>query len=445
MALLLPQVAGQPVSFESSRFRCRFGLPDEYLMALLLPGRVTLNGTTYNNVKSIRVSAINPTVPRGPIEASELDVNGVASVTITDGCRMMFGSCISALGSAITEANDGALYVTNIGGTGQDGVSIDLGHSQWWKLDFAADPDLTDLPAGSGVTARAFGRHNGVDDSPVGTCSVLSNGSGYAFTADYSSVTSPTVRLRLLNGNTVLADLPGHSPSVGDAAIMPTTCGKGTPIDIGPPCFWWEWQLPSAFHVSGGATYNVTRIEILAQPPSGTQVGPYERLEFTGTTLGDLFITGFQAFRPITGRIIPEGLSTDPNGYVATVEVRLHGSTTPIESYQVTLGPDGDFSFTTGQIGDLDIAVKASHWLRKTQRHFVDTDGLAGLVYSLPNGDSDDDNENTIGDYAIISAAYNKCEGDVGFDSRGDLNGDGCIDIGDYAILSANWAMVGDD
>lgn len=445
MALLLPAIAGQPITFQGSQFRCRYGLPDEYLMALLLPAQVVLNGTTYNNVKSIRVSAINPTVARGPIDTGVIDVDGIPSVSITDGCRTMFASCISALGGAITEATNNQIYLSNIGGTGQDGVSIDLGKANWWKLEFVPNPQAPDLPDGSGVTARAYGRHNGVWDSPVGQCNIAATPTGYAFTADYSSVTSPTVRVRLLNGNTVLADIPGHASSVGESDAMPLTCGKGTPIIIGPPCFWWEWPTPGLFRVNGGGTYNVTRVEILAEPPSGTTVGPYQRVEFTGTTLEEMFITDFQAFREISGRIIPNDLAIGPNGQVMTVEIRLHGSTTPVETHQVVLGEDAEFNLTTAMIGDLDIAAKGSHWLRKTQRHSIDVDGLSGLVFSLPNGDCDDDNENGIGDYSVLSAGYNKCAGDPGWDDRSDLNGDGCTDIADYAILSANYGMVGDD
>lgn len=131
-----------------------------------------------------------------------------------------------------------------------------------------------------------------------------------------------------------------------------------------------------------------------------------------------------------------------PMGVTLVVEVRNPGSTSPIETHDVPLDTSGNGSFNTNLNGTFDLAGKAPHWLRHTVTNVALT---GGANFQLVNGDSDDDNEVAIGDYAILSGAYNNCAGDPGWDARADLNGDDCCDIADYAVLSANYGLVGDE
>jgi hypothetical protein len=75
----------------------------------------------------------------------------------------------------------------------------------------------------------------------------------------------------------------------------------------------------------------------------------------------------------------------------------------------------------------------------------ISTGNVSGVNLSLPNGDIDDDNEISIGDYAQLSAAFESWPGDGNWNDQADLNGDGSIDIGDYAILSAHFGSSGDN
>ncbi|MBX7132485.1 MAG: hypothetical protein K1X67_07390 [Fimbriimonadaceae bacterium] len=93
--------------------------------------------------------------------------------------------------------------------------------------------------------------------------------------------------------------------------------------------------------------------------------------------------------------------------------------------------------------GTFRVAVKAPHWLRQSQDVTFDETG-ANLSFDLVNGDSDNDNEVGIGDYAVLSSAYGAEPGDANWDPNADLNGDESVDIGDYAILSANYGKLGD-
>ncbi len=119
----------------------------------------------------------------------------------------------------------------------------------------------------------------------------------------------------------------------------------------------------------------------------------------------------------------------------------------------MNLTANGSFQFTTTTnavpAGVYDIAVKGSHWLKRLMPSIaIAANGRSGIDFvgalSLINGDADGDNEVSIGDYAVISAAYGSIVGDPNWLASADLDGDLEVSIGDYAILSANYGLVGD-
>lgn len=140
--------------------------------------------------------------------------------------------------------------------------------------------------------------------------------------------------------------------------------------------------------------------------------------------------------------VVLQDYLASPAGVSAVVEVRNLGSTTPLETHVVALDSNGDGSFQTTLSGTFDVAAKASHWLRDT----VPNVPLGtGASFDLRNGDVDDDNEVAIGDYALLSFAFNSAPGDPNWNAGADLNGDDGVDIGDFSILSQNFGEAGDE
>lgn len=112
---------------------------------------------------------------------------------------------------------------------------------------------------------------------------------------------------------------------------------------------------------------------------------------------------------------------------------------------QGAIQPDGSFHIVApSPVGRYWLYAKPTHWLAK--RILIDTSlGSVGDVsLQVTNGDCDGDNEVGIGDYAILSGAYNAGPGDLEWMANADLNGDESVDIADYAILSANYGRTGD-
>lgn len=108
------------------------------------------------------------------------------------------------------------------------------------------------------------------------------------------------------------------------------------------------------------------------------------------------------------------------------------------------LSPIGAYDINAPGPGTYNLAIKHTHWLRQGRLVTLSA-GLGSANFNLFNGDADEDNEVTIGDYAIVSTAFNSAPGDPNWNPMADFNGDEEVNIGDYAILSSNFNMIGDD
>jgi len=131
-------------------------------------------------------------------------------------------------------------------------------------------------------------------------------------------------------------------------------------------------------------------------------------------------------------------------GTLATVDLRSPGSTTPLDSHVVALDSGGNFSFTTAlPAGTYDVAVKASHWLRRTQHNVVVGSG-GSLSFSLINGDINGDNTISLADFGQLKAAYGSMSGNSNWNPNADLDGNGSVGLSDFGVLKLSYGLTGD-
>lgn len=205
-------------------------------------------------------------------------------------------------------------------------------------------------------------------------------------------------------------------------------------------------QVNFFFSGSGArGAYELTNGNFIYTIGTGAYVGPYG-----GTHPGTL-VHGANAqfvdklvIPEISGRVILSDFVGDVSLQTATLTFSPTDNSGDYVKV-VTLGPSGEYSFNADMgPGSYSVKAKSSHWLAKSAGVVAIGSVNTGLSFVLTNGDCDDDNEVGIGDYSILSAAYNTSLGDPGFVPAADLNGDDSVDIGDYAILSANYGLSGD-
>jgi hypothetical protein len=149
----------------------------------------------------------------------------------------------------------------------------------------------------------------------------------------------------------------------------------------------------------------------------------------------------------VEGEVVLGEFFGDPRAWPVAMEIRPVGSMTPLSERVVGLDAVGRYRTRFPVTpGSYDLAAKAPHWLRSTRHSLALSYPITeGLDFHLPNGDSSDDNEIDIGDFAILSSAFGAVLGEPGYDAMADLNGDEEVDIGDFAILSTHFGRTGDD
>ncbi len=156
--------------------------------------------------------------------------------------------------------------------------------------------------------------------------------------------------------------------------------------------------------------------------------------------------------RTIVGQIKPEGAPTDPTSYLQTPVGKLatltlaHGSTV-VDTQDAVVDSDGKYVFTsTAPAGSYDVYVKLRPaWLQKK----VGTISIGSGTTTLPTvtlkvGDADDDNSVTVFDYGMLSDAFDKAQGDAGYNSAVDFDFDQAVTVFDYGYLSDNFDLSGD-
>ena len=209
-------------------------------------------------------------------------------ITIDTEEIVVFGSPHGALGNAQLDTAPGRLIVSNLGSSGQDGVRISLGEAD--SFDAAWDPldPASTAPLGSFLSASAIGSIAGVPELDLGRLDVTKTASspdGFEVTADFTAFAGPTERVQVLQGGTIVLDLPGNS-----LPILTTTwpCGLGK-LGGQTECIVGKYDPLTSFTVQGIVVQG-DELRVLAEGASGqvefksdflVQAGELDQVVFT--------------------------------------------------------------------------------------------------------------------------------------------------------------------
>ena len=144
----------------------------------------------------------------------------------------------------------------------------------------------------------------------------------------------------------------------------------------------------------------------------------------------------------VEGTVTLQDFKGDPSRVPVTIEIRKPGTTTVVQTQTIRLKMDGTFQFCTTLAGTYDIAVKASHWLRKRIANvtLMGDAFVSGGNCSLVNGDVNGDDHINLADLLAVARAWRTKPGDPKYDANADLNGDGSINLADWLVVAKNWA-----
>ena len=193
----------------------------------------------------------------------------------------------AALGQATlsTDPMTGDLLVSNIGSSGQDGVSIALGEAQGFLPE--VDLPLSAMAAGTTATAYARGRIGGLADQPAGWMAVRRTTNGTELLPDFSDLGASSYQLNVYDAGQLIFSQPGMS---GTAAQI-TQSG----IQRGRWCFGIirisYWFGRAAIEVPNGPA--LVGDDVFAFQESAAQViESYSRCNIIGVNFPSFVVTG---------------------------------------------------------------------------------------------------------------------------------------------------------
>lgn len=359
----------------------------------------------------------------------------IYEIDMNTGAKTQIGTVSSnastTAGLAYDRAN-GILYLTS---TGNDSLfTLDLATGNATLIGFYGDSSLV--------------MHGLEYDDSTGTLYGGSNGNlyridkvtGLATQVGVSGLTSFT-NLGYDSNNDVLYATNSGSDSFYrvDRATGAMTLIGPLATSTNPNGLAYDWSGHRMFMIDN-STDNLYTIDLATG--AATIVGSTG----SGNLLGLVYLNDSPQGVTITGRVHLEDWLGPIAGRAVDMEIYDAGTSNLRDVQVVNLDAAGNYVLVSNSIGNgtYDVYAKASHWLRRIRPGVVVPGGVTGVSFSLANGDCDGDNEVAIGDFSLLSTAFNSVPGDPNWNAEADLNGDDEVDIGDYAILSFNFGMIGD-
>lgn len=231
-----------------------------------------------------------------PLGRFGLSGSGYESFAIQTQSLFRFGNRHTALGVTEFHSSPDGLTLSELGATGADGVSIDLGTGiETFETTWKPLPLVGLSLAGSEIHLASLGRFEGEDDRDLGTLRLRQTDGKVRVEADYAAVGSPTHRIVILDRGSVVADVRSHAGIVAHLTAWPSGAGKGrfTLPDLSQtPCYTLPLPPDTWIDVPGGPKALGDRMLVLAE--GAGSVGGVSRFDLRASGLPTLSIADEQ-------------------------------------------------------------------------------------------------------------------------------------------------------
>jgi len=257
----------------------------------------------------------------GAPTAFQITASRVPVITVnSENASLVFmGVTNHSLGTAAIAVSSNKLVISNLGSSGQDGVSIDLSPGNgfigsWLPLD-----PSNALPVGAYVQSQMIGTAGTVVNGVLGSTLCAKAGtSNYLISVDYSPLGSSTRTVQVYNGSNLVAQMAGQSGSVcATVKLPPGSCTIN-------PWLNQEWPNPTDITISGGPTVSGT--EILMIPEGAESVSSISAEQITAANIPSITIIG-EVVSP-AALTSTYTLNLPPNIYSLIANQLDHGSNT---------------------------------------------------------------------------------------------------------------------
>lgn len=213
------------------------------MIGLANPGPMTLPGSNPVIADTLVLASSNQVLDVGTLSGTRM-MSDMGSFVIHQETIGLFGLPHQILGQAQFEPGGNRLKVSNLGSSGCDGVSIDLGGASTHQIDFDPQLPASQLTDGTFMDFQTFGQLSGVPDQDIWTLRLLDIGNEFGASLDTTHVQPGGLRVDILsNGSVVDTQLLIPPPLPGDILVSYPPLGCRTNPFLPVPVLGECWAL----------------------------------------------------------------------------------------------------------------------------------------------------------------------------------------------------------
>ncbi|HEV8578063.1 MAG TPA: hypothetical protein VGX68_03185 [Thermoanaerobaculia bacterium] len=237
---------------------------------------------------TLQLTLSDPGLPASGFSELALGAANVPSSTLESQGVSKFDQFHRSLDGATLEPQGGTLTVNRDPAGGENlGVAIDLADVDSFNLTWSRFIPLGLTSTGSSLELGAQGKVNGVPEQDLGTLRVTQltmADTSAEVTADFSALGSQTQRILVYDGETLIADVTGHTGAAARALAWPTGAGIGQ-ASFGPlPGYALQFPEKTWIQILGDPWMVGDKLIVLAENPTAG-VGPVSQLSLRATRL----------------------------------------------------------------------------------------------------------------------------------------------------------------
>lgn len=294
---------------EDGLFSCAILLDEVIVTGAVAPGGTGGDPPVVGD--RIEFTPISPTSLPAFVTQLDVTASDVPSIELTGAFIGQFNNSHAASGEALVSGNKSEvknLVVSNLGSSGQDGISISTAAVDSFDITFDPIDETGMAPTGAQIAVEAFGTVSGQAYQDLGIIELTKSASASIEVAvDFNSIGSPTHHVQVFNNGTLVADFPGHSGLAATVDHWPYKIGKlgGT-----TECFVCCHDGDVLFSIDS-SSFVGDELRVLAE---GTASAVQDKTEFlvTAKELESLTIIGESGRQLLTA--VPAGLSLTTGG-----------------------------------------------------------------------------------------------------------------------------------
>jgi hypothetical protein len=217
--------------------------------------------------------------------AFQLTASEVPAIVInSENASLVYqGLTNTSLGHASIALSGSSEVISNLGSSGQDGVTITLSAGNNSAISLLPWDPTNALPTGAYLQSQLIGTAGSITNGVLGTTTCTKQGtSNYVISVDYSPLGASQCVVQVYNGATLVTSVPGQNGGVASVSLPPWVCTINPDLNN-------EWTKTVPITLSSGTTVMGTELRFV--PRGGNSISAVTADQIVAANIPSLTIT----------------------------------------------------------------------------------------------------------------------------------------------------------